>query len=70
VAEIRGYCRARNPRFFSTTLETLLRHLGAKQLILTGMAGNFCVLFTANDAYMRDYELLIPEDCCVSNTAP
>ncbi len=54
--------------FFSTTLETLLRYLGAKRLILTGIAGNFCVLFTANDAYMRDYELLIPEDCCVSNT--
>ena len=54
--------------FFSTTLETLLNYLGAKRLILTGIAGNFCVLFTANDAYMRDFELLIPEDCCVSNT--
>ena len=55
--------------FFSSTLETLLRYLGAERLILTGIAGNFCVLFTANDAYMRDYELLIPEDCCVSNTS-
>ncbi len=54
--------------FFSTTLETLLRYLGAKTLILTGIAGNSCVLFTANDAYMRDYRLLVPEDCCVSNT--
>ncbi|MDQ6655274.1 MAG: cysteine hydrolase [Verrucomicrobiota bacterium] len=54
--------------FFSTTLETLLDYVGAKQLILTGIAGNFCVLFTANDAYMRDFHLLIPEDCCVSNT--
>jgi nicotinamidase-related amidase len=54
--------------FFSSTLDTLLRYLGAERLILTGIAGNFCVLFTANDAYMRDYELLIPEDCCVSNT--
>src|SRR3982750_414166 len=55
--------------FFSTTLETLLRYLGSKKLILTGIAGNFCVLFTANDAYMRDYELIIPSDCTVSNTA-
>ena len=54
--------------FFSTTLETLLRYLGSKKLILTGIAGNFCVLFTANDAYMRDYELIIPSDCTVSNT--
>ena len=54
--------------FFSSTLETLLRYLDSKTLILTGIAGNFCVLFTANDAYMRDYNLLVPEDCCVSNT--
>src|SRR3982750_3672631 len=54
--------------FFSTTLETLLRYVGATKLILTGIAGNFCVLFTANDAYMRDYELLIPSDCTISNT--
>jgi nicotinamidase-related amidase len=55
--------------FFSSTLETLLRYLGARRLIITGIAGNFCVLFTANDAYMRDYELTIPSDCVISNTA-
>ena len=55
--------------FFSTTLETLLRYLGSQTLILTGIAGNFCVLFTANDAYMRDYGLLVPSDCTASNTA-
>ncbi len=55
--------------FFSTTLETLLRYLGSRRLILTGIAGNFCVLFTANDAYMRDYELIIPSDCTASNSA-
>ena len=55
--------------FFSSTLETLLRYFGAHRLIITGIAGNYCVLFTANDAYMRDYELLVPADCTVSNTA-
>ena len=54
--------------FYSTTLELLLTHLGAKNLILTGIAGNNCVLFTANDAYMRDFKVLIPADCVVSNT--
>ena len=54
--------------FFSTTLETLLRYLGSRRLILSGIAGNFCVLFTANDAYMRDYDLIIPSDCTASNT--
>jgi nicotinamidase-related amidase len=55
--------------FFSTTLDTLLRYLGVKKLIVTGISGNFCVLFTANDAYMRDYDLIIPSDCTASNTA-
>lgn len=54
--------------FFSSTLETLLRYLGAKELIITGIAGTYCVLFTANDAYMRDYKLRVPRDCCISNT--
>lgn len=55
--------------FFSTTLDTLLDYLQAKTLILTGLAGNICVLFTANDAYMRDFRLVIPADCIASNTA-
>ena len=54
--------------FFSTTLDILLEYLGVKALILTGMAGNICVLFTANDAYMRDLSLFIPSDCIASNT--
>jgi len=54
--------------FYSTTLELLLKHLTATNLILTGIAGNNCVLFTANDAYMRDFKLFIPSDCVVSLT--
>jgi nicotinamidase-related amidase len=55
--------------FYSTTLDLLLMHLNAKNLILTGIAGNNCVLATANDAYMRDYKVFVPADCVVSNTA-
>ncbi|MFL5243002.1 MAG: cysteine hydrolase family protein [Gemmataceae bacterium] len=54
--------------FFSTTLDLLLDYLEAKTLILTGMAANICVLFTANDAYVRDFQLLVPQDCVASNT--
>ena len=54
--------------FYSTTLDLLLTHLHAKNLIVTGIAGNNCVLVTANDAYMRDYKLFVPADCVVSNT--
>jgi nicotinamidase-related amidase len=52
--------------FYSTTLSTLLDYLEVKTLILTGVAGNNCVLFTANDAYMRDYFLVVPGDCVAS----
>lgn len=54
--------------FYSTNLQVLLRYLGARTLILTGFAGNICVLFTANDAYMREYSLAVPSDCTASNT--
>ena len=54
--------------FYSTTLHLLVTHLNAKNLILTGIAGNNCVLFTANDAYMRDFKIFGPSDCVVSNT--
>ena len=32
------------------------------------MAANICILFTANDAYVRDYHLGVPADCVASNT--
>ncbi|MBV9865688.1 MAG: cysteine hydrolase [Abitibacteriaceae bacterium] len=54
--------------FFSTNLDILLDYLKAKTLIITGLAGNICVLFTANDAYMRDFNIVVPKDCTVSNT--
>ena len=54
--------------FFGTTLDTLLRDLKTKTVILTGIAGDNCVLFSANDAYLRDFKLHIPSDCVASNT--
>lgn len=54
--------------FFSTTLDLLLRYLGVRTLVLAGLAGNNCVLFTASDAYLRDLHLAVPEDCVASNT--
>lgn len=60
--------KPKNSGFYSTTLDLLLIHLAAKNVILTGIAGNNCVFFTANDAYMRDYKVFVPADCVVSNT--
>lgn len=55
--------------FFSTTLATLIEYLGAHTVIVTGVAGDICVLFTANDAYMRDLHVVVPADCVASNFA-
>src|SRR4029078_2989720 len=55
--------------FFSTTLDTVLRYLNVHTLILTGIAGDRCVLFTANDAFLRDFRVCVPSDCVISNQA-
>jgi nicotinamidase-related amidase len=38
-------------------------------LMLTGLAADICVLFSANDAYMRDFKVFIPSDCVASEEA-
>jgi nicotinamidase-related amidase len=52
--------------FFSTTLDTLLAYLRARTLILTGLTADNCVLFTASDAYLRDFDVIVPPDCVAS----
>jgi nicotinamidase-related amidase len=59
--------KPRHSGFYASALEVLLQSLGAKKLIITGFAADICVLFTANDAYMRDYDI-IPADCIASET--
>ena len=54
--------------FFSTTLEVLLERLEAERLILVGFAADICVLYTANDAYMRGFKVAVPSDCVASET--
>lgn len=51
--------------FYATPLSVLLEHLNTTALILTGMTATQCILFTAIDAYVRDFHLYIPEDCVV-----
>ncbi len=48
--------------FYSTTLDLLLKSLRIDTLVLTGFATDICVLYTANDAYMRDYRIVVAAD--------
>jgi nicotinamidase-related amidase len=61
--------KPKSSAFFGTTLHTLLQYLGVKTLVLTGMAADVCILFTAHDAHLRDYEIIVPSDCVASNTS-
>lgn len=54
--------------FYSTSLDVLLGFLGIDTLILTGFAADICVQYTANDAYMRDFKLIVPSDCLASES--
>jgi nicotinamidase-related amidase len=64
----RDYCvlKPRHSAFFATPLDVLLQGLGVRTLILTGSSSHQCILFSATDAYVRGYRLLIPKDCIVS----
>ncbi|MGV3556878.1 cysteine hydrolase family protein [Larkinella arboricola] len=61
--------KPKHSAFYATTLETLLEYLKAKRLIITGLSADVCVLFSASDAYMREFELYIPSDCVASGSA-
>jgi nicotinamidase-related amidase len=54
--------------FYQTPLETMLRLGGVQTLVMTGFAADNCVLFTAADAYMREFRLVVPRDAVGSRT--
>jgi nicotinamidase-related amidase len=67
--EVASKLKPRHSGFYSTSLEVLLGFLGSKSLILTGFATDICVVYTANDAYMRGYDLRVPGDCVAAETS-
>lgn len=55
--------KPKHSAFFEAPLETLLAKLKARRLVITGLATDGCVLATAMDAHMREYEVHVPRDC-------
>ncbi len=49
--------------FYATPLDLLLRHLRVRKLIVTGVASDQCIVMTAAEAHMRDYDVVVPRDC-------
>jgi len=55
--------------FYNTQLEDVLRSLGIKRLVVTGIATNVCVESTIRDAFYRDYNVFVPREATASYTA-
>jgi nicotinamidase-related amidase len=61
--------KPRHSAFFCSALELLLKEMGAKELILAGLATDMCVQMTAADAFLRGYEgVWVPADCTAAET--
>ncbi|GAB3647033.1 cysteine hydrolase [Ramlibacter alkalitolerans] len=61
--------KPRHSAFFCSALELLLTEMGARELILAGLATDMCVQMTAADAFLRGYEgVWVPSDCTAAET--
>lgn len=49
--------------FYNTDLDTILKKIGVKNLIVTGCTTTICVESTVRDAMFRDYSPIVLEDC-------
>ena len=52
--------KVRHSAFYATSLAYLLRQLDTKRLILTGQVTEQCILYTALDAYIRHFQVIVP----------
>lgn len=52
--------------FFATDLDLILKNLGIRSLVFTGVTTEVCVQTTMREANDRGYECLVLEDCVAS----
>jgi nicotinamidase-related amidase len=60
--------KPRHSAFYGSPLELLLKEMGAKQLILCGLATDMCVQMTAADAFLRGFDVWVPADCTAAES--
>jgi nicotinamidase-related amidase len=61
--------KPRHSAFYCSALELLLKEMGARELILAGLATDMCVQMTAADAFLRGFEgVWVPADCTAAET--
>jgi nicotinamidase-related amidase len=54
--------KVRHSAFYATSLAYLLNELDVKRVILTGQVTEQCILYTALDAYVRHFQVVVPPD--------
>ena len=59
---LRVMTKVRHSAFYATSLAYLLTQLKPDRLVLTGQVTEQCVLYTALDAYVRHFPVVVPRD--------
>lgn len=54
--------KARHSTFYETPLEYLLDQMGVGRLVFCGQVTEQCILYSALDAYVRHFDVVIPTD--------
>jgi nicotinamidase-related amidase len=54
--------KVRHSAFYSSSLDYLLGRLKTRRLILTGQVTEQCILYTALDAYVRHFDVIVVPD--------
>ncbi len=54
--------KVRHSAFYATSVAYLLRRLETKRLVLVGQVTEQCILYTAQDAYVRHIPVVVPRD--------
>jgi nicotinamidase-related amidase len=54
--------KGRHSAFYQTALDHLLRSAEIERLVLAGQVTEQCILYSALDAYIRGYDMVVPRD--------
>src|SRR5690606_16890416 len=55
--------KPKHSAFYGSPLDILLGHIGAREILIAGVASDICVQMTAMGAFVRGYRLHVRSDC-------
>ncbi|CAA0134130.1 Maleamate amidohydrolase [Mycolicibacterium vanbaalenii] len=61
-ADYRFVSKVRHSAFYASPLDYLLGRLSTQRVILTGQVTEQCILYSALDAYIRHFDVIVPRD--------